>query len=82
MGMVNNLSPRFLTPLLNEKITIRPMGGGQPMTGVLRSYNNYELLVEVSGSLYIVYKHAIHSIQILDAAKYNAGSAKDQKKAV
>jgi RNA chaperone Hfq len=73
--MVNNSDPHFLTSLLNEKLTIRPMGGGQPMTGILRSYNSYELLVEVNGTLHIVYKHAIHSIQILDVAKYNATSA-------
>jgi sRNA-binding regulator protein Hfq len=57
---------------LNEKITIRPTGGGQPITGVLRGYNSYELLVEVNGALHIVYKHAIHSIQIMDVAKFNA----------
>jgi sRNA-binding regulator protein Hfq len=64
-------SPKFVPALLNEKITIRPMDGGQPMTGVLRGYNSYKLLVEVSVSPHIVYKHAIHSIQIMDVTKFN-----------
>ena len=70
--MDNNSGPKFVPALLNEKITIRPMGGGQPMTGVLKGHNLYELLVDVNGSLHIVYKHAIHSIQIMDVAAYNA----------
>jgi len=70
--MDNNSGPKFVPALLNEKITIRPLGGGQPMTGILRGYNSYEILVEVGTSLHIVYKHAIHSIQVMDVAKFNA----------
>ena len=65
-------SPKFVPALLGEKVTIRPIGGGQPMTGVLKGHNLYELLIDVNGSLHIVYKHAIHSIQIMDVAAYNA----------
>jgi sRNA-binding regulator protein Hfq len=68
---MDNSGPKFVPALLGEKITIRPIGGGQPMTGILKGYNSYELLVEVSGSLHIVYKHAIHSIQVMDVAKFN-----------
>ena len=70
--MDNNSGPKFIPSLLGEKITIRPIGGGQPMTGILKGHNSYELLIEVNGSLHIVYKHAIHSIQIMDTAAYNA----------
>jgi len=72
VNRMDNSDPKFLPALLNEKITIRPIGCGQPMTGVLKGHHPYELLVEVNGSLHIVYKHAIHSIQIMDTAAYNA----------
>jgi len=70
--MDNNSGPKFIPSLLGEKITIRPIGGGQPMTGILKGHNSYELLVEVGTSLHIVYKHAISSIQIMDVAKFNS----------
>ncbi len=56
------------------------MGGDQPMTGILKGHNLYELLVDVNGSLHIVYKHAIHSIQIMDVVAYNASVARSDGK--
>jgi sRNA-binding regulator protein Hfq len=61
---------KFIPALLDQKITIRPLQG-QPLTGILRDFNSYELLVEVDGILHIVFKHSIHAIQILETEKFN-----------
>jgi sRNA-binding regulator protein Hfq len=58
------LSNQFIPKLLGQKITIRP-AQGQPITGVLRGYNPYELLIEVGAKKIIVFKSSISSIEIL-----------------
>jgi sRNA-binding regulator protein Hfq len=55
---------QFISKLLGQKITIRP-AQGQPITGILRGYNPYELLIEVGSKQIIVFKSAIWRIEIL-----------------
>ena len=51
-------SHQFIPKLLGQKITIRP-AQGQPITGILRGYNPYELLIEVGPKQIIVFKSSI-----------------------
>jgi len=57
-------SHQFIPKLLGQKITVRP-AQGQPITGILRGYNPYELLIEVGPKQVIVFKSAIWYIEIL-----------------
>ena len=57
-------SHQFIPKLLGQKITVRPVQG-QPITGILRGYTPYELLIEVGPKQIIVFKSAIWCIEIL-----------------
>jgi len=57
-------SHQFVPKLLGQKITVRP-AQGQPITGILRGFNPYELLIEVGPKQIIVFKSAIWYIEIL-----------------
>jgi sRNA-binding regulator protein Hfq len=62
--------PKFIPALRNQKITIRPLQS-QPLTGILKGFNSYELLVEANSMLHIIFKHSIHAIQTLETEKFN-----------
>jgi len=55
--------PQFIPKLLGKKIIVRPIQG-QPVTGTLEGFNNYELKVLVSGKKeIIIFKHGVFSIE-------------------
>jgi len=57
--------PQFLPRLLKKKVTVRPIQG-QPITGTLDGFNNYEIQILVGGKKQIlVFKHAILSIEMV-----------------
>jgi sRNA-binding regulator protein Hfq len=58
------LPNQFIPKLLGQKSTVRP-AQGQPITGILRGYNPYELLIEVGPKQIIVFKSSIWCIEIL-----------------
>jgi sRNA-binding regulator protein Hfq len=53
----------FIPKLKGKKIIIRLISGGQPITGVLESYNPYELLIQTTKGEILVFKHAIATIE-------------------
>jgi len=57
-------SYQFIPKLLGQKITVRP-AQGQPITGILRGFNPYELLIEVGPKQVIVFKSSIWCIEIM-----------------
>ena len=57
-------SHQFIPKLVGLKITVRP-AQGQPITGILRGYNPYELLIEVGPKQIIVFKSSIWCIEIM-----------------
>lgn len=57
-------SHQFIPKLVGQKITVRP-AQGQPITGILRGYNPYELLIEVGSKQIIVFKSSIWCIEIM-----------------
>ncbi len=48
----------FLLPLKGKQIAIKLIDG-DTLTGILKRFNDYELLVEIKGSDHVVLKHAI-----------------------
>lgn len=55
--------PQFLPHLTNQKIMVR-MIDGRPIQGVLESYNNYELKLDLGrNKKLIIFKGAISSIE-------------------
>ncbi len=57
--------PQFLPKLLGKKVTLRMIGGAMPMTGVLEAFNAYEIQFRVNKKCFIVYKHAIATIEVV-----------------
>lgn len=60
---------QFVPKLRGKRVTLRFVGGGQPASGVLVAYNNYEIVVDITpkggkGHKEVIYmKHSIISIE-------------------
>jgi len=55
--------PQFIPKLKGKKVTIRLVSGGQPITGILEGYNPYEVLIQTAKGQFLVFKHAIATIE-------------------
>jgi sRNA-binding regulator protein Hfq len=56
----------FIPKLKGKKIVVRLTSGGQPITGVLESYNPYELLIRTTKGEILVFKHATATIEAVN----------------
>ena len=54
---------QFLPKLKGEKVVIRLASGGQPATGIIESYDTYEILLLTTKGMLLVFKHAIATIE-------------------
>jgi len=54
--------PQFIPKLKGKPVIVR-MQDGRPIKGVLKAYNNYELLVEQKKGSIILFKGAIASVE-------------------
>lgn len=54
--------PQFFPRLLGEKLMVRLMDG-RPISGVLRGFNAYEIVMETNGKTLMIFKHAIAVIE-------------------
>jgi RNA chaperone Hfq len=61
--------PQFIPKLKGKKVTIRLVSGGQPITGILEGYNPYEILIQTAKGQFLVFKHAIATIEPIDMPK-------------
>jgi RNA chaperone Hfq len=61
--------PQFIPKLKGKKVTIRLVSGGQPITGILEGYNPYEILIQTAKGQFLVFKHAIATIEAVDEPK-------------
>jgi sRNA-binding regulator protein Hfq len=59
----------FIPKLKGKKVLIRLISGGQPITGVLESYNPYELLILTTKGEILVFKHAMATIEAVNEPK-------------
>ena len=55
--------PQFIHKLKVKKVLIRLVSGGQPVTGTVEGYNPYEILIQTAKGQFLVYKHAIATIE-------------------
>ena len=68
-SVVDRHGPQFIPKLRGKKLIIRLVSGGQPITGTLEGYNPYEILIQTAKGLFLVFKHAIATIEIVDEPK-------------
>ena len=59
---VRKAPPQFIPKLKDKVVTVR-MQDGRPIKGVLKGYNNYELLVEQKKGTIILFKGSIASLE-------------------
>jgi RNA chaperone Hfq len=60
--------PQFIPKLRGKKVVIRLTSGGQPVNGIIESYNPYEILLQTAKGQLLVFKHAIATIEIVGEA--------------
>jgi sRNA-binding regulator protein Hfq len=61
--------PQFIPKLKGKKVIIRPVSGGQPVTGTIEGYNPYEILLQTAKGQLLVFKQAIATIETVDEPK-------------
>ena len=57
------LTNGFIPKLMGEKVTIRLVSGGRPITGTLERYNPYEILIQTVKGPLLVFKQSIATIE-------------------
>jgi RNA chaperone Hfq len=62
-------APQFIPKLVGQKVIIRLVSGGQPMTGAITAYNPYEILVQTPKNQILVFKSAIATIETMAETK-------------
>jgi RNA chaperone Hfq len=63
------LTNGFIPKLKGKKVIIRLVSGGQPVTGTIEGYNPYEILIQTAKGQFLVFKHAIATIEPVDEQK-------------
>jgi len=63
------LTNGFIPKLVGKKVIIHLTSGGQPVTGTVEKYNPYEILLQTTKGKLLVFKHAIATIEAVDAPK-------------
>lgn len=58
--------PQFIPKFKGKKVTIRLVSGGQPVIGIVDSFNSYEILLLTTKGEILVFKHAIATIESVD----------------
>jgi sRNA-binding regulator protein Hfq len=67
-------SYEFIPKLKGKKVVIRLLSGGQPVIGILESFNPYELQIQTAKGSQLVFKRAIATIEAVDEQQsYRAG---------
>jgi sRNA-binding regulator protein Hfq len=56
--------PQLIPKFLGKKVTIRLLSGVQPITGVIKTHNPYEILVQTVKGEILIPKRAIAVIEI------------------
>jgi host factor-I protein len=56
--------PQLLPRFLGKKVTIRLLSGVQPITGLIKAHNPYEIMLQTAKGDILVFKHAIAVIEL------------------
>ena len=62
--IVKQRPPELLSKFFGKKITVRLSSGAQPITGVIKTHNPYEILVQTTKQEVIIPKRAIATIEL------------------
>lgn len=62
--IVKRAPPELLPKFLGKKVTIRLLSGVQPITGLIKMHNPYEILVQTTKQEIIIPKRAIAVIEL------------------
>ncbi len=62
--IVKQRPPELLPKFFGKKVTIRLLSGVQPITGIIKTHNPYEILVQTTKQEVIIPKRAIAVIEI------------------
>lgn len=65
--IVKKAPPQFIPKLIDKKVMIRLVLGGQPITGTIKAYNPYEILLQTAKGDILVFKRAISIIELADS---------------
>jgi sRNA-binding regulator protein Hfq len=63
------LTNGFIPAFKEQKIIIRLLAGGQPITGTLEAYNPYEILIQTAKGQLLVFKSSIATIEAVDGPR-------------
>jgi sRNA-binding regulator protein Hfq len=66
--IVEHGPPQFIPKLIDKKVTMRLLSGGQPITGTIKAYNPYEIVIETPKGEIIVPKRAIAVIELANSS--------------
>ncbi|HPS92572.1 MAG TPA: RNA chaperone Hfq [Methanothrix sp.] len=58
--------PQFIPKFKGKKVTIRLVSGGQPVIGIVDSFNSYEIVLLTTKGEILIFKHAIATIESVD----------------
>jgi sRNA-binding regulator protein Hfq len=61
--------PQFIPKHKGKKVIIRLISGGQTITGTIEGYNPQETLLQTVKGQFLVFKHAIVTIEIVNEPK-------------
>ncbi len=59
--------PQFIPRLIGKKVVMRLLSGGQPVTGIIKAHNPYEILLETPKGEIIIPKRAVAVIELADS---------------
>jgi sRNA-binding regulator protein Hfq len=59
--------PQLLPKFFGKKVTIRLLSGVQPVTGLIKAHNPYEILVQTAKKEIIIPKRAIAVIELANS---------------
>lgn len=78
-----NLQDAFLNQLRLAKVPVSVyLTGGQQLKGVIKGFDNFSLMIDLSGKPSLVYKHSISSIvPQVPISFFNADDPCDEKEA-
>ncbi len=59
--------PQFIPKLIGKRVNMRLLSGGQPIIGIIKAYNPYEIVLETAKGEIIVPKRSIAVIEPADS---------------
>ncbi len=59
--------PEFIPKLIGKKVVMRLLSGGQPVIGIIKAHDPYEILLETPKGEVLIPKRAVAVIELADS---------------